>query len=121
MAPKHEREINRAQSSINEKRETSDRPRQGHVGNQKKADLKGTQLGGSRAEAAGNPLSRATEELRSQHPHRHDDHGPHHGGSEHIRHEPLHGLHEGRHEGNAHKHGHPHGKGGHRGHAHHED
>jgi hypothetical protein len=37
-------------------------------------------------------LRGAVEELYKQHPHKYDDHGPHHGTSDHIRHEPLHGM-----------------------------
>lgn len=77
-------------------------PRSGHtrpapaagVGNERKADVKGTQEGGSMAEARGTrgALSGAMHELHSQHPHEHHDHGPHHGTKDHIRHEPLHGM-----------------------------
>lgn len=59
------------------------------VGNERKANTKGALLG---QPEDGNPLSGAVKELHSQHPHKHSDHGPHHGGSEHVRHEPLHGL-----------------------------
>lgn len=63
------------------------------VGNEKKADVRGAQEGGDKAEGAGmGHLRGAVKELHSQHPHAHHDHGPHHGGSEHIRHEPMHGM-----------------------------
>jgi hypothetical protein len=67
------------------------------IGNETKADVKGTQEGGSRAEGANSPigstkLSHAVKELHSQHPIHHSDHGPHHGRTDHIRHEPLHGM-----------------------------
>lgn len=73
-------------------------PKSGHkrpapaagVGNERKADVKGAQDGGSMAEAAHNPLKGAMKELHSQHPHAHHDHGPHHGTTEHIRHKPMH-------------------------------
>lgn len=58
----------------------------GSVGNERRADVRGTQEGGSAAEAGG--LKGAVNELRSQHPHAYDDHGPHHGTTTHIRHEP---------------------------------
>lgn len=60
----------------------------GGVGNERKGDVRGTQEGGSAAEAAGNPLRGAMAELRSQHPHGYDDHGPHHGTNSHVRHMP---------------------------------
>lgn len=63
------------------------------VGNETKANVRGTQEGGSMAEAAMNPLTGARKELERQHPHSYDDHGPHHGTTDHIRHEPLHGMH----------------------------
>jgi len=62
------------------------------VGNETKADMKGTQMGGSAAEAARNPLHHAMRELHHQHPIAHHDHGPHHGHEHHVRHEPLHGM-----------------------------
>lgn len=71
-------------------------PKSGHerpahaagVGNERKADVKGAQDGGSMAEAKGSVLHGATKELRAQHPHAHHDHGPHHGTDTHIRHTP---------------------------------
>ncbi len=62
------------------------------VGQERHADMRGTQLGGSRAEGAGNPLGHAVHELKTQHPEHHHDLGPHHGGRTHERHEPMHGL-----------------------------
>ena len=62
------------------------------VGNERKADVRGAQEGGSMAEASGNPLSHAKHELKSQHPHEYHEHGPHHGTRDHIRHKPLHGM-----------------------------
>ncbi len=75
-------------------------PRSGHrapaaarggseVGNETKADMKGA-LGGNPTD--GNPLTHAVHELHSQHPIAYHDHGPHHGHTHHIRHEPMHGL-----------------------------
>ncbi len=62
------------------------------VGNEKKAQVKATQEGGSEAEAhgMGGGLKHAVHELHSQHPHKHHDHGPHHGTTDHIRHKPMH-------------------------------
>lgn len=37
-------------------------------------------------------LKAAVKELHDQHPIGHSDRGPHHSGSEHLRHMPLHGL-----------------------------
>lgn len=48
--------------------------------------------GGSASIVGEHSLGAATGELRSQHPQKHDDLGPHHGGMEHMRHMPLHGL-----------------------------
>lgn len=58
------------------------------VGNETKAEVGKAQGGGSAAGAAGtkSSLKHAVAELASQHPHRHDSRGPHHGGSEHLRH-----------------------------------
>jgi len=92
--------INRGDKEPKSKRQTSDRPagpkgdgaKNPMAGSETKANVKGAQLGGSMAEAAGNPLTGAKNELRSQHPHDYTDHGPHHGGTEHIRHMPLHGM-----------------------------
>jgi len=81
------------------KRETGDRPAgkggntpRSEVGNEKKADVRGTQEGGSRAEAACNPLKGAISDLKKQHPEHYADRGPHHGGTSHVRHEALGGL-----------------------------
>lgn len=64
------------------------------VGNETKPDVQGAQLGqptdGMRGHLAG-----AVGELKSQHPHEYHDHGPHHGTSAHVRHQPLHGLKKG--------------------------
>ena len=99
---KSEGRINRAQENVH--KEPSARSRMGgshehgsDVGNEKKADVRGVQEGGSAAEARGSVLHTgglkgATGELHRQHPHKHNDHGPHHGTSTHIRHEPLHGM-----------------------------
>lgn len=88
-------EINRA-AGERPNRETPDRHHTAGVGNERKADVKGTQEGGSMAEAKGNMihegLKGAVHELHSQHPHEYHEHGPHHGTSEHMRHEPLHGM-----------------------------
>lgn len=72
------------------------------VGNETKANVRGVQEGGSRAEARGSvphtsgpgetKLHHAMHELKSQHPIHHSDHGPHHGRTDHIRHVPLHGM-----------------------------
>ena len=64
------------------------------VGNERKADVRGAQEGGSRAEAAGmgpghSHLGGAVKELREQHPHHHSEGGIHHT-SDHIRHVPHH-------------------------------
>jgi hypothetical protein len=66
------------------------------VGNERKPDVRGTQEGGSAAEAAGigpgkSHLSHATAELHAQHPHHHSMGGVHHT-TDHIRHLPMHGL-----------------------------
>jgi hypothetical protein len=41
----------------------------------------------------GADLGKAVDELHEQHPIKHHQHGPHHGKTHHIRHEPMHGLH----------------------------
>lgn len=57
------------------------------VGNERKAEVSRTQLGGSAAEAGG--LRGAVGELKAQHPLKHNDHGPHHGMNHHMRHEAV--------------------------------
>ena len=66
------------------------------IGNERKPDLKGTQGGGSRAEAADmhvghTHLGHAVAELHAQHPHHHSMGGVHHT-SDHIRHTPMHAM-----------------------------
>ena len=91
--------MNRAEESTHKEHRAETRMGGSHgrgsdVGNERKAEVRGVQEGGSAAEAHGltGSLKHAVGELHSQHPHRHDDHGPHHGGTEHIRHMPLHGM-----------------------------
>jgi hypothetical protein len=73
-------------------RDTSSKPSPpAGVANERKPNLKGTQEGGSRAEAADmgpgkSHLRHATEELKRQHPHHHSEGGVHHT-TDHIRHE----------------------------------
>lgn len=59
------------------------------AGPERKAEVKAAQLGQPTDKS---PLSGAVRELKSQHPISYSDHGPHHGTSHHVRHEPLHGL-----------------------------
>lgn len=59
------------------------------VGNESKANVKGAQNG---KPTDGNPLRAAGNELRSQHPHAHNSHGPHHNDKSHVRHVALHGM-----------------------------
>lgn len=58
----------------------------GSVGNETKADMRGA-LEGQPTDK--NPLRGAISELHSQHPHKYDDHGPHHGDMSHMRHKPM--------------------------------
>lgn len=58
-------------------------------GPERHADMKGALMG---QPTDGNPLRGATRELKAQHPHAHDDHGPHHHTKTHERHMPLHGM-----------------------------
>lgn len=91
MGEKGEAKMNKAE--VHEPKSGHERPaRAAGVGNERKADVKGAQDGGSMAEAAINPLRGAREELHRQHPIAHHDHGPHHGEKHHMRHEVLHGL-----------------------------
>lgn len=79
-------------------RAAAEEPKSGHrrpapaasPGNERKADMRGAQLG---QPEDGDPLRGASRELRSQHPEHHSDRGPHHGGKTHVRHMPLHGMH----------------------------
>ena len=80
--------INRAQASLNTGRQTKSAVRTGSVGSERPANPASVQLGGSAAEAGG-ALKGAMRELHAQHPHNYDDHGPHHGTTEHIRHKPA--------------------------------
>lgn len=68
------------QGDIKSKRNT------GSVGNETKADMKGAMYGEPTDK---NPLRGAVSELKKQHPEKHDDLGPHHGGSSHLRHKPM--------------------------------
>lgn len=81
-------QINRAASEMPSERVKS-RVNVGGVGRETPVSPKVVQDGGSAAEATGNPLRGAMKELKTQHPHPYTDHGPHHGGSEHIRHKPM--------------------------------
>ncbi len=65
----------------------ADKHQRSMVGNETKADMKGAMSMGR-----GSKLKEAVTELHAQHPHGHEDHGPHHGGKEHMRHMPLHGM-----------------------------
>ena len=55
-------------------------------GQERKADLTGAGIVGTSS------LGAARMELEKQHPQKHDDIGPHHGGADHVRHMPLAGL-----------------------------
>lgn len=81
-------EINRAATERPSRQVMSKRDI-GSVGRETPVSPRVVQEGGSAAEAAGNPLRGAMRELHSQHPHHYTDHGPHHGTSDHIRHEGL--------------------------------
>jgi hypothetical protein len=76
--------INKAAASNPKSGHTA--PAKGGVGNETKADMKGA-LEGSPTDM--NPLRGAIQELGRQHPHKYNDHGPHHGTSDHIRHKPM--------------------------------
>jgi len=82
-----EAKMNKAEAR--EPKSGHERARTAGVGNERKDDMKGAQMG--RPEDK-NPLRGATRELKAQHPIEHHDHGPHHGTDHHIRHEPLHGM-----------------------------
>lgn len=81
-------EINRAAEQM-PKAQVRGRPNTGSVGRETPVSPRVVQEGGSAAEAANNPLHGAMQELHRQHPHHYSDHGPHHGTSDHIRHEGL--------------------------------
>src|SRR5258708_23801501 len=59
-----------------------------------KADMRGAQEGEptDHGHVGSTSLSHAVGELHKQHPHKYHEHGPHHGTTDHVRHEPLHGL-----------------------------
>lgn len=59
------------------------------AGPEKKVNMEGG-LHGQPTEHS--PLRHAVHELHEQHPIAHHDHGPHHGTTHHIRHQPLHGM-----------------------------
>lgn len=101
---KSEGRINKAQENVHKEHRTETRMGGSHgrgsdVGNETKANVKGAQMGGTAAEARGDAvhsnegmkghLGHAVAELHKQHPHKHNDHGPHHGTTTHIRHEPV--------------------------------
>ena len=87
MGSKGEAKMNKAAAEM-PKDKAREKPHTAGVGNERKADVKGTQEGGSMAEAGG--LRGAMAELKSQHPIAHHDHGPHHGTDHHMRHKPMH-------------------------------
>jgi len=62
----------------------------GSVGGERKAEM--SEAFGSNPGMEKNPLKGAVTELHSQHPEKHDDHGPHHDSTAHVRHMPLHGM-----------------------------
>jgi hypothetical protein len=79
--------------SVNVHRQTGDKPAGPvGVGNEKKADVRGTQEGGSRAEARCGPgdtkMSSAVHELHKQHPHGHEKSMTNKETRDHIRHMP---------------------------------
>lgn len=79
--------------SVSTHRTTSSKPAPATgVGNEKKANVRGTQEGGSRAEAACGPgdtkMSTAVGELHRQHPHHHQATMTNKETKEHIRHMP---------------------------------
>ena len=110
MGHASEGRMNRAEEDIHKEAGVHPRPRSAGPGDEHHADVRGTQEGGSAAEARGTPgigpghshLGHAVAELHAQHPEHHADRGPHHGGHEHIRHMPLHGMKA--HEGHPHSH-----------------
>jgi hypothetical protein len=66
-----------------------DAPAAAHKG--KSADA-GSERKANMAGAMSNSVgghSGASEELRRQHPHAYDDHGPHHNDKSHLRHQPM--------------------------------
>src|ERR1700722_4650513 len=67
--------INRA-AGEKPKREVMGKPNVGSVGNERYGDVHGTQMGGSAAEAANNPLKGAVQHIHSEHPHPYTDMGP---------------------------------------------
>lgn len=60
----------------------------GNAGSERPVSPQVVQSGGSAAEAAGTrgSLATAVGHLHSEHPIAHDDRGPHHGGTDHVRH-----------------------------------
>lgn len=61
------------------------------VGNETKADMKGA-MGQGGSVVGSTKLIHAVEHLKSEHPQRYDDLGPHHGTMENVRHMPLGGM-----------------------------
>jgi len=61
------------------------KPASGGPGPEKKANMSGAFGSGN----GSGGLKGAINELKTQHPIKHDDHGPHHGGTDHIRHKPM--------------------------------
>ena len=84
---KNEAKMNAAQGNVHKASGVHPKPHTAGIGPSTRADMKGVQEGGSRAEANG--LSGAVKELKRQHPIHHMDRGPHHGDSSHVRHEPI--------------------------------
>jgi hypothetical protein len=109
MSKGAERRMNRAEEDVHKMPKAGGRPHTAGVGSERPVSPSVDQLGGPKAEARGSVihdnegrLGHAMHELKSQHPHHHMDRGPHHGGHEHIRHEPMHGLRPGGHHNSEH-------------------
>lgn len=64
------------------------------VGNETKANMRGTGLrsGGGGSTVGSSSLGKAAGALKAEHPHQYNALGPHHGTSDHVRHERLGGL-----------------------------
>lgn len=64
-------------------------PKSGHDRPAGKAAGKSNDVGAERHANMAGAFSGAVAELHAQHPHAHDDHGPHHDDTSHLRHKPY--------------------------------
>ena len=84
--------INSAQAKVSTGGRTKTAPHPGNPGPETKAKTSAAGLNSNSVLGGEAGLNNAVKELHRQHPHKHDDLGPHHGGSDNVRHMALGGM-----------------------------